>query len=157
MAKWAVRRFLLLLLLALAGCGRTAAALEFQTLARGYHSGITAREAVLITDRAAWESHWRRHAAIFMPPPPPPPVDFAEGAVVSVHLGERRSGGYGVAITGVRLEGGRLVVTAVESRPEPGAVVTMALTQPYQMVRIPRVKPGTRLQVEWLAGDRGRG
>lgn len=143
------RLLLLLPLLLLAGCTRPASALEFVTLARGSHSGITAPAAVLITDQKAWEAHWKRHASTFVPPPPAPPVDFETASVVALHLGERRTGGYSVAITAVKRTDEVLTVIAKESRPAPGAVVTMALTQPYHMIRLDRVKPGTRLKVEW--------
>lgn len=138
-----------LLLLLLAGCARPASALEFVTLARGSHSGITAPTAVLITDQKSWEAHWKRHASIFVPPPPPPPVDFGAASVVALHLGERRTGGYAVNVTAVKRADGALTVTARESRPAPGAAVTMALTQPYHIIRLDRVRPGTQLNIEW--------
>ncbi|MFZ5822918.1 MAG: protease complex subunit PrcB family protein [Bacillota bacterium] len=145
----AFKRLLLLLsLLLLAGCARPAAALEFVTLARGHHSGIKEPTAVLITDQKGWEGHWRRHASIFVPPPPPPPVDFRTASVVALHLGERRTGGYSVIITAVKRADGALHVVAAERSPAPGSPVTMALTQPYHIIRVERVKPGTRLQVE---------
>lgn len=150
-----IRRFLPLLLLLLAGCARPAGAVDFVTLARGSYSGVTAPTAVLITDQKAWQAHWKRHATIFVPPPPAPPVDFAGTSVVAIHLGERRTGGYGVTITGIKQVDDEIRVTALETRPAPGAVVTMALTQPYHMVRLPRVKPGSRLRVEWEVASGG--
>jgi hypothetical protein len=145
----------LLALLLMTGCSVSAQPLELQTIARGYNSGITERESVLITSSDEWADHWRRHASIFVPPPDPPPVDFASGAVVAVHLGERRTGGYSVRVADARLENGELKVTAVESRPAPGAITTQALTQPYHMVRLPRVAPGTRLRVDWQTAGAG--
>lgn len=140
---------LLAALPSLSACARPAVGVDFTTLARGSHSGITAQTAALITDPAAWREHWGRHAALFVPPPPAPPVDFEAASVVVIHLGERRTGGYGVAVTRIDRVQSELRVSAVETRPAPGAVVTMALTQPYHIVRIARVKPGTRLTVEW--------
>lgn len=143
-----MRILCVLLALLLAGC-RASAQLEVQTIARGSNSGIRGQEAVLITSPEAWAAHWRRHAAIFVPPPSPPPFDFAEGSLVAVHLGERRTGGYSVTVTDIHQDGKVLKVTAVESQPPPDAFVTMALTQPYHMVRIPRVEAGTQLQMNW--------
>lgn len=143
-----------LLALLLAGCSASAQ-LEVETIARGFNSGIREQEAVLIRSPEAWAAHWQKHAAIFVPPPEPPPFDFAKGALVAVHLGERRTGGYSVSVTDIRRDGKRLKVTAVESRPAPDAIVTMALTQPYHMVRIPPVEPGTRLDVTWQVAKGG--
>jgi hypothetical protein len=139
-----------LLALLLAGCSASTR-LEAETIARGSNSGIRGQVALLITAPEAWASHWRRHATIFVPPPSPPPFDFAKGSLVAIHLGERRTGGYSVTVTEIRQKGKELTVTAVERRPPPGAIVTMALTQPYQIVRIPPVKAGTRLRVDWQA------
>lgn len=140
------------LALLLVGC-TASAQLEVETIARGHNSGIRQQEAVLITSPEAWAAHWRRHTAIFVPPPAPPPFNFEEGSLVAVHLGERRTGGYSVRVTEIRREGKVLKVTAVESQPDPEAFVTMALTQPYHMVRIPAVEPGTRLDVDWQVNE----
>lgn len=143
-----MRHLWILLTLMLLGCSASAQ-LEMETIARGYYSGIRGQEAALITSTEAWAAHWARHAGIMLPPPKVPPVDFASHSLVAVHLGERRTGGYGVTITGLHQQGKALHVTAMESRPPEGAVVTQALTQPYHIVRIPRVKDGTQLQVRW--------
>lgn len=141
--------------LVVAGCARPVAAVEFQTLSQGTQSGIQEQTAVLIADPERWKAHWERHAKVFVPAPPPPPVDFDTSSLVAVHLGERRTGGYTVSIAAINREEGHLRVTAVERRPAPGAVVTMALTQPYHIVLIPRVEPGTVLAVTWeVAGER---
>lgn len=126
-----------------------ATAVSFTSLARGQQSGIQEPLVALITNKAAWSGHWRRHAAIFQPPPSPPPVDFSRESLIAVHLGERRTGGYGVRVTGVQQGPEGLLVTAVEERPGPGAIVTQALTQPYEIIRIPRVEPGSRVSVRW--------
>lgn len=129
--------------------GQVSAALSFTSLARGQQSGIHKPFVALITNKADWAEYWRHHAAIFHPTPPPPPVDFDRASLIAIHLGERRTGGYSLQILAVDERGGELVVSAVEHRPGPGTIVTQALTQPYEIIRIPRVEPGTRLRVEW--------
>lgn len=54
---------------------------------------------------------------------------FKSNAVIAAFLGERRTGGYGVSITRAA---NRLLVT--EKTPPKGAMVTMALTAPFQIV-----------------------
>lgn len=57
---------------------------------------------------------------------------FKSNAVVAAFLGERRSGGYSVRIE--RGAGGLLRVS--EKTPPKGAMVTMALTAPFQIVSV---------------------
>ncbi|BAD39580.1 hypothetical protein STH595 [Symbiobacterium thermophilum IAM 14863] len=143
-------RTLFAALLALASaCGSPAATGTFTTLARGTHSGITAQEAALITSLAEWEALWRRHASRFDPPPALPPVDFSRSSVVALFAGERPTGGYSLYITDVAPQGDSLRVTALELRPAPGRPVTQAVTQPYHVIAVPRVKKDTRLEVRW--------
>jgi hypothetical protein len=56
---------------------------------------------------------------------------FKSNAVVAAFLGQRRSGGYGVRI--MRANGGLRVS---EKTPPKGAMVTMALTAPFQIVSV---------------------
>lgn len=109
-----------------------------RTLDRGQYSGLKEPMVLLVTDPGEWEEVWRRHTAGVAKPSPAPVVDFGQEAVVVVTLGERRSGGYSITVTGIRLEGDRLVVQVRQQSPPPGAITTMALTQPYHMVAIPR-------------------
>lgn len=149
---------LIALLALLAGCGGAgpkgpaAPALQtvsFTTLLKGAYSGITDRQAVLITDEAAWQAHWRRHASRQVPVPPAPPFDFSQGSILAVYMGERNSGGNAVEVTGVSQDGDTLWVTVRQTTPGPGAITTQALTQPFHIVKIPRVPAGTKVEVTW--------
>jgi hypothetical protein len=104
---------------------------------------------VLITDSAAWETQWQRTAGTRVPTPAAPAVDFSTSSVVAVYMGQQRSGGYSVEVTGAELTNGTLKVTVRQTSPGPGSMVTMALTQPYHLVRIPKVPAGTKLEVNW--------
>jgi len=120
-----------------------------RTLERGQYSGLKEPMVLLVTDPGEWEAVWRRHTAVMARPRPAPAVDFGQEAVVVVALGERRSGGYSIAVTGVRLKGDQLVVRVRRQSPPPGAVTTMAFTQPYHMVAIPRPdRPVSRVVTE---------
>lgn len=54
-------------------------------------------------------------------------------------LGEKPSGGFGVDITDVQLFDQTLVIRGAIHRPEPGEMVTQALTHPFQVIAVPRV------------------
>jgi hypothetical protein len=123
--------------------------LKVETLQQGAYSGVTERKAVLIADEAAWRAQWQQSAANQVPVPAAPPVDFSKNSLVAVYMGEQRTGGYSVRVTSAQLIDSTLVVTVQETRPSPGSMVTMALTQPFHVVRIPQVPAGTELQVIW--------
>lgn len=123
--------------------------LNFSTLQKGAYSGLTDRKVVLITDEPAWRSNWQQVSARMVPLPDAPVLDFAGQSVVVASLGEKNTGGYSVEVTGVELVNGKLKVTVHESKPGPGAMVTQALTQPYHIVRIPKVPAGTTVDVVW--------
>ena len=105
-----------------------------ESVAQGRTSSIEEpRQAVVRTD-AEWQALWTLHAGAQKTPP----VDFATSTVVAVFVGTRPTGGYSVAITGARREGGTLVVEYVERRPGPDAILTQALTAPFHIVKLPR-------------------
>jgi hypothetical protein len=57
---------------------------------------------------------------------------FKANAVIAAFLGQRRSGGYGVRIE----RAGSGVIRVSERTPPKGALVTMALTAPFQIISI---------------------
>lgn len=124
-------------------------ALAFETLQKGAHSGVTDKKAVLVTDEAAWKAQWQQMSATQVPAPAAPALDFSQQAVLAVYMGEQRTGGYAIEITGVELTNGKLRVTVRQTRPGQGAMVTQALTQPFHVVRIPKVPAGTQVEVVW--------
>jgi len=68
----------------------------------------------------------------------PPPVDFSRDMVVALFMGERGTGGYEIEITRVeRVESG-LVVQYRRTSPDPGAMLSQALSQPFHLVKLPR-------------------
>jgi VWFA-related protein len=97
-------------------------------------SGIDRPQQTVIRTDAEWRALWQQHA----PGRPAPVVDLAKQTVVAVFLGSRPSGGYAVEITGVRQEGGDLVVQWAERRPSPGQVAVQIMTAPSLIVAVPR-------------------
>eukprot|EP00567_Pseudictyota_dubia_P003248 CAMPEP_0197456982 /NCGR_PEP_ID=MMETSP1175-20131217/44847_1 /TAXON_ID=1003142 /ORGANISM="Triceratium dubium, Strain CCMP147" /LENGTH=207 /DNA_ID=CAMNT_0042991225 /DNA_START=41 /DNA_END=664 /DNA_ORIENTATION=- len=109
----------------------------FQTIERGHYSAIEDALAETYRTRRDFEAFWGRHGSNSVPPPDVPDVDFASQMVAVVFMGTQNSGGYSVEITSVDDEGdGKLVVNYMTTVPPPGAMVTMALTQPYHIVRL---------------------
>lgn len=72
-----------------------------------------------------------------------PNVDYEVNDLVIVSMGQQPTGGYSVKITGVQLVGDELAVTGVSKVPSPDALVTQALTHPYDAVVIPNTAATT--------------
>lgn len=63
-------------------------------------------------------------------------VDFKKHTIIALHLGAQNTGGYGIEVTNVEINGTTSYVTINETTPKPGEPVTMALTNPYTIVVI---------------------
>jgi len=111
----------------------------FETLLAEAHSGISERRREVVRDEASWARLWAEIHAGFTPAPPLPAVDFARHMLIAVALGTRPSGGFGVKVRSVASRGERLEVSVAESCPAAGAMVTLSLTQPVEVVRVARL------------------
>lgn len=115
-----------------------------------YYSSLGKPERILVRDQATFADVWTR---AFGPDVPPPRVDFLHERVIVAALGERTSGGYGIEIKSAAVEAGELVVEVTSTSPGRDCVVTLALTQPVDMVRL-RVRSGSaRFREQSLVRD----
>jgi len=143
--RWATRLGRLSLLGALAAACAAAGPsdgangpLTLQTLLSESYSGLAGPRREVVRDAASFTKLWAEIHAGRSPAPAPPAVDFAREMLVVAALGTRPSGGFSVAVTRVVARGEALDVTVLESCPAKDAMVTMALTQPVQVVRVAR-------------------
>jgi hypothetical protein len=110
--------------------------IEFAVVAAAGNSGVSEPLRQAVRDPAAWRQVWERIHATVSPTPALPEIDFARETVIVVALGERMSGGYGIAVEEIRLAGDRLLVQVRLDCPPKGLMTTMAVTQPVQAVRL---------------------
>ena len=110
-------------------------------LAHAYNSVFRQPVRALVENDADWRATWSTFTANLGSPPPLPAVDFAREQVIVTALGERNSGGYDISISRIALTSDNLSVEVTSTRPGPRCGVTAALTQPVDMVRIPRQHP----------------
>jgi hypothetical protein len=103
-----------------------------------YYSGFTEKERLVIRDADQWSRAWARITVGLSPRQPTPSVDFAREMIVLVAMGQRLTGGYAIAVEGVYDAGGRLYVEVRELSPGGSCGTTQALTQPIDVVRVPR-------------------
>jgi len=106
-----------------------------------HHSGLTDPARLAVFDEAAFAETWARAFASREPAALPPAVDFASEFVVFVALGEKPSGGYAIEVSGALEEDGAVVVGVIATSPGKNCPVTLAMTQPLDVVRVKR--PGT--------------
>jgi hypothetical protein len=113
-----------------------AAPLEVKALASGGNSAHNNENALVRLDasQSSLEQTWKLVGGNQVPLPSAPSVDFARSKVVTVFLGSRPTGGYGIAIADTKLEGKTLVVGVNVREPGAGQISTQAFTSPYASV-----------------------
>lgn len=147
----------LVVMIVAAACTGGASALEerhmtgddIEELARGNNSGVQAERMSVIRDTDALARAWSEAGERG----DTPTVDFEESMVVAVFMGERRTGGHRVRVESVRESGDELVVSVNMEAPGPNCMTTQALTQPYQIVRLPRLEGEVTFQIEQVEVD----
>ena len=114
--------------------------LQLITLHQSQHSGFDTPRTAVIKNMADLRAYF---AGSNVDLGPQPRVDFVNEDVLVAATGTRPTGGYSVAITKVTLmtggfTGGHAFVEVTETTPAPGSIVTMALTSPIHVVRVPK-------------------
>jgi hypothetical protein len=104
----------------------------------GQHSGLRESARLVVRDPDRFTQLWNEAWAGVQPPPPLPAVDFEREMVIVAVMGEQASGGFTIEVTGALDAGGEVKVGVRRSRPAPGCPVTLALTQPLDVVKLPR-------------------
>ena len=118
------------------GKSSTEKALAFQTVAKGFRSGIRAPLQTVVRTESEWHALWQKHTSLQSNPPALPPIDFKSEIVVAIFLGEKPTGGSAVEITGAERSDGALTVTYDEKSSRPGGMTIQAFTQPFDIIRV---------------------
>jgi len=109
---------------------------EFETIEQGSYSGCTAKENSVIKDPTNWQDFWNKLKSNLSPKPGLPSIDFSSEMVIASCMGEQSSGGYSIEIDKILEKEDKLTVFIKEGFPGPGENVTLALTQPYHVVKL---------------------
>jgi hypothetical protein len=108
---------------------------ELVTLAKGNYSGIRESRDIAIRTLDEWEELWDKVHHNTRTLPPLPDVDFSSHTILASFLGTRPTGGFGIEIQELTGCGGHLTAIVSVTCPEPGDMVTTALTSPFHIVR----------------------
>lgn len=128
------------------GASQTAMEHPFETVLAEVHSGLPERRREVIRDETSWVRLWAEVHAAVVPAPPLPPVDFGRHMLIAVASGTRPSGGFAIKVRSVATRGGALEITVAETCPAPGAMVSMGLSQPLEVVKAPRLTQAPKFQ-----------
>ena len=109
-------------------------------IAHSYYSGLRQPARTIVDNDAAWRTIWATYTAN-SGNPPVPAVDFTRYDVIVAALGERMTGGYDITVSRIAATNEYLYVEVTSVSPGPRCFTTQALTQPVDMVRIPRQHP----------------
>ena len=102
------------------------------------YSGLTQPARTIVRDGATWQATWAEIFRNQAPIPQLPAVDFTREIVVVAAMGERRTGGHGIFIEGATEVSTGVTVQLRSVSPDSSCIVTLALTQPVDAVRLPR-------------------
>ena len=99
----------------------------------GQQGGGDVPKTRLLRTAEEWNAFWRQVEG-----DRPRPLDASRELAVVMELGRKRTGGYSVEFVGTRVEEGQLVIQFRETAPEPGMMVTQALSSPWAIALVPR-------------------
>jgi protease stability complex PrcB-like protein len=111
------------------------AAIAIRRIGQWSHTGIGESRRLVIRDPEGWTAFWSELGVGERPA-----VDFTRDAVIAVAAGQRRSGGYEIAVSQVSDSAGELTIEVLETSPGPECSVAAALSQPVDVVVVPAVK-----------------
>mgnify|MGYP001815976065 CR=1 FL=1 len=99
--------------------------------------------ALVIENDADFQAFWSLHVGGITPPPPPPPLDLTQVTAVVVMAGRRMTTGYSIEVRDVSVSVTSVDVTSLEQMPGSGCGVLFAVTEPIQIVTVPRIPSAT--------------
>ena len=151
-----MRRWLALLLVLGTACrpqaapGKVVNPVPIKRLAPGgtpaQYSGLTLATRTVVDDATTFDTLWRQAFSATGDTLPPPAVDWTREKVVFVGLGNRPSAGHAVQVTSVQQVGDEVQVTVETTTPGPNCMTASVITQPADVVSIPRPAPGVLIR-----------
>lgn len=106
----------------------------FTVIDQGTQSGLTLAKHLVITSAEDWQELWHVHSN-----KPVPKIDFTKEMVIAVFLGEYPTGGYQVEVHSLEKTTTALQVVLTIHSPAADAARSMALSQPFVMIKTARI------------------
>lgn len=110
--------------------------LSFVSIRQGTASGIVDPREIVVQSDQEWHDLWKQHDPSGSRPPP---LDFATEVAIGIFAGQQPTAGHDVRV--VRVERGRAEISVIYQirNPPEDALVAQVLTQPFQLIRVPRL------------------
>lgn len=106
----------------------------FQRVTQGSRSAYVQQTTLVATNNRAFDDILARITPDQLIQSP----NFTHEMAVAVFLGERLTGGFQIRVTKVTNVDGVLTIEALETIPNLRCAVTQALTQPFEIISVPR-------------------
>jgi hypothetical protein len=113
---------------------------KFETIALGDSCGFKLRGESVITDSGRWKDFWVQLNSTSSKPAKLPKIDFKNEMVLGVYIGQRMPSGYKIKISSIKEGNNCLEVYVDQTTPKIGSLYTMAIIQPYHVVRTKSTK-----------------
>lgn len=110
--------------------------LPFDIILENATGGRTTEDIVIISDENALEEIYSGINANRDPGYQVPEIDFKSELVLVFFMGEKNTGGYNITVKSISEASNHINVYYKENSPKPTDMVTMAITQPYCIVKI---------------------
>jgi len=121
----------------------------------GLLSGYAEPMNLVINNQDVWATVWTRLAACPYGCPPAPSIDFKTRTVIAVFLGMRGTGGYIIQVSRIESGNNAVVVHAVVTSPDRNCFEPQIITEPYDLVDIPKASGTTTFVVETVITNCG--
>lgn len=113
--------------------------LAWEIMAQGSQaSGFEAPAFRIVESERELLELWNRAYASRLDLPPLPDVSFQRETILAVFQGQQPTGGYGIEVSDVVIDGQELFVDLSFLEPAPDAMTTQALTSPWVLIRVLR-------------------
>lgn len=105
----------------------------FDVIAEGSYSALTEEDSWVIKNENAWNEFKQQsniQEEILTP------INFDAHTIIAISQGEQPTGGYSIQVSNIEEFDNELVVHIVTGAPNENDTVTLAFTQPYQVISI---------------------
>lgn len=111
---------------------------SFEVIHGGTYCSISGKKEVLIKNNDDYQKLMNEVYSNLDQMPRIPEVDFSKNSVVAVFMGTKNTGGYLVNVDKVIKRTSALTVSIYETSPGANCQETQMLSQPYEIVKIPK-------------------
>ncbi len=129
--------------------------IQFETIATGALSRYYTPENLVIDNSATWSDVWTHSTTCRYECSPPPAIDFNSTTVLAVFLGLRGNDAYEIQIVNVNQIGPKVIVDIRITAPGNNCVVPTLMTQPFDIVSIPKTTASVSFKAQTTIHDCG--